>query len=177
MTQESDAGTRHPDRRPDADDPLRALIEEHTGSVFRVARSIVQDSALAEDVVQETFIRAWQKSDTFRGEVPIRNWLLRIAHNVAVSTLRTVRDVSVDPTRLPSHTEQSAPDVVVEDRARIVDALAQLDPLDRALIVLREVEDLTYVEITEIMDLPMPTAKTRLFRARAKLRQLTREES
>ena len=158
-----------------ASDPgagLQALIEEHTASVYRVARSIVQDSALAEDVVQETFLRAWQKADSFSGEVPVRNWLLRIAHNVAVSTLRTVRDVSVDPQLLPTPGVQSGPETVVEARTQILDALAALDPVDRSLVVLREVEGLTYEEITQVMDLPMPTVKTRLFRARARLRKL-----
>lgn len=167
--------SRVTDNGVDAPDPgaaLQTLIEEHTASVYRVARSIVQDSALAEDVVQETFLRAWQKADTFRGEVPVRNWLLRIAHNVAVSTLRTVRDVSVDPQRLPTPGTQSGPETVVEMRTQILDALAGLDPLDRSLVVLREVEGLTYDEITQVMDLPMPTVKTRLFRARSKLRRL-----
>lgn len=160
---------------PDAEAELYALLEEHAASVFRVARSIVQDSALAEDVVQETFIRAWQKADTFRAEVPVRNWLLRIAHNVAVSTLRSVRDESVDPARLPVKDEQPGPEVVVEARADILEALALLDPLDRSLVVFREVEGLTYEEICDVMDLPMPTVKTRLFRARAKLRQFGKE--
>lgn len=171
MRQVSEGG-----ERDDAEAMLQALVEEHTASVFRVARSVVQDSALAEDVVQETFIRAWQKADSFRGEVPIRNWLLRIAHNVAVSTLRTVRDESVDPHRLPIQLEQTGPDVVVEARAQIIDALAGLNPIDRSLVVLREIEGLTYAEISKILDLPMPTVKTRLFRARARLRRFAEEE-
>ena len=171
MNQGSDDGAAE----ADAEAALHELVEAHAASVFRVARSIVQDSALAEDVVQETFLRAWQKADTFRGEVPVRNWLLRIAHNVAVSTLRTVRDVSVDPARLPVRSEQPGPEVVVEARSDILEALAGLDPLDRSLVVLREVEGLTYDEICDVMDLPMPTVKTRLFRARAKLRRFGKD--
>ena len=94
-----------------------------------------------------------------------------LAHNVAVSTLRTVRDVSVDPQLLPTPGVQSGPETVVEARTQILDALAALDPVDRSLVVLREVEGLTYEELTQVMDLPMPTVKTRLFRARASLRK------
>lgn len=177
MTDETD----HEQQRhaaPVSDDALNRLVDEHAGSVYRVARSVVRDNALAEDVVQETFIKAWQHADTFAGEVPIRNWLLRIAHNVAVSTLRTIRDQATDPGTLPqtSRTEPG-PDTVVETRMTITDALEQLDPLSRSIVVLREVEMFSYDEISDILDLPLPTVKTRLFRARGQFKKMAEDLS
>ena len=166
MARESGDG-RHP--APDSDVALRRLFAEHGASVYRMARSVVRDPGLAEDVTQETFIRAWQHHESYRGDAPIRHWLLRIAHNLAVSTLRTIREESTDPGRLSSH-DAVHPDDVVADRLLIDEALGTLDPLSRAVVVLREVERLSYAEISDVLQVPMPTVKTRLFRARGRLR-------
>lgn len=153
----------------DSEAALRRLFAEHGASVYRMARSVLRDPGLAEDVTQETFIKAWQHHDSYRGDAPILHWLLRIAHNLAVSTLRTIREESTDPGRLPIQ-EPRHPDDVVEGRLLIDEALDALDPLSRAVVVLREVEQLTYAEISDVLRVPMPTVKTRLFRARAQLR-------
>ena len=167
------AGEPGDGRQPalDSDVALRRLFAEHGASVYRMARSVLRDPGLAEDVTQETFIRAWQRYDSYRGEAPILHWLLRIAHNLAVSTLRTIREESTDPGRLALR-DPVSPDDVVEDRLLIDQALDALDPLSRAVVVLREVEQLTYAEISEVLQVPMPTVKTRLFRARGLLRSL-----
>ena len=65
-----------PNRRP-TNEELRALVDEHAAAIYRVAIGIVRDPALAEDVVQETIIRVWKSLPTFRGESPIRGWILR----------------------------------------------------------------------------------------------------
>ncbi|WP_432476095.1 RNA polymerase sigma factor [Nocardioides sp. GXQ0305] len=165
------AGEANPERAPapDSDLELRRLFDEHGASVYRMARSVVRDPGLAEDVTQETFIRAWQRSDSYRGEAPIRHWLLRIAHNLAVSTLRAAREQSTDPQRFAVR-DSVSPDDVVEGRLAIEDALSSLDPLSRAVVVLREVEQLSYAEISEVLQVPLPTVKTRLFRARGQMR-------
>lgn len=155
---------------------MRQLFAEHAASVYRMARSVVRDPGLAEDVTQETFIRAWQHQDSYRGEAPVLHWLLRIAHNLAVSTLRTIREDSTDPRRLPGP-ESASPEQVVEGRLLIDEALDSLDPLSRAVIVLREVEQLTYAEISDVLQVPLPTVRTRLFRARNRMRALQKGES
>lgn len=153
-----------------ASDEVVAAIASHSGSIYRVAVSIVRDHALAEDVVQETLIRAWWAYPSFRGDSPLRPWLLRIAHNTAISLLRTRRDEPVDPWRL----SDDAP--VVSDRmlsGPLLDdfrsALDELDSLSRAVVVMREIEDETYDAIAEMLEVPISTVKTRLFRARRRL--------
>lgn len=162
------------ERATAVDEAVEAMVGDHGAAVYRLALSIVRDPALAEDVAQETFVRAWRSRATYRGEAPVRHWLLRIAHNVAVSTLRAVREEARDPQSLPKD-HVSAVETVVTDRMAIHDALAQLDELSRSVVVLREIEGLTYAEIGDVLELPLPTVKTRLFRARIALKKLTED--
>lgn len=151
---------------------INELVVEHSAAVFRLARSVVQDAALADDVTQETFIKVWKNLDGFRGESSMRSWILRIAHNTAVSTLRTIRDSATDPVKLPQAHDPIPTNRVVEGRLAADDlraALEQLDDLTREIVVLREVEGMSYDEIAETLDVPIPTVKTRLLRARRRL--------
>lgn len=156
-----------------ADQVLDELIHVHLPTMYRLAKSIVRDGALAEDVVQESLVKAWQAAASFRGDASVRSWALRITHNTAISVLRKRRDESRDPALLPEP-ENGAPslDRTVHGRMMVEElwtALEQLDPLSRTITVLREVEGMTYEEIAESLDLPLPTVKTRLFRARRHL--------
>lgn len=153
---------------PNIDD----LVVEHSAAVFRLARSVVQDAALADDVTQETFIKVWKHMDTFRGDSSLRSWILRIAHNTAVSTLRTIRDSATDPVTMPQAHDPIPTTRVVEGRLAADElraALEQLDDLTREIVVLREVEGMSYEEIAETLEVPIPTVKTRLLRARRRL--------
>lgn len=170
MTEEADER----ERTIATDETVRAMVTQHGPTVYRLALSIVRDPALAEDVAQETFIRAWRRCGSYRGEAPLRHWLLRIAHNVGVSTLRTVREEARDPQSLPGQ-HADAVESVVADRMAIHEALARLDGLSRSIMILREVEGLTYAEIAEVLDVPLPTVKTRLFRARGTLKKMTQD--
>lgn len=168
--------------RPDADllglDPaeqLAALTRRHADAVYRVALSVTRDADLAEDVSQDALLKAWQALPSYRGEAPLKNWLLRITHNTAISALRRRRDVHVDPADLPESSPSAlrAPDHSVEHRVESLasfdafeTALGTLDDLSRAVVVLREVEGLSYEEISTVLDVPLPTVKTRLLRAR-----------
>ncbi|MDW3217393.1 MAG: RNA polymerase sigma factor [Acidimicrobiales bacterium] len=164
--------------RPDADilamepaEALAALSRRHADAVYRVALSVTRNHELAEDVAQDALLKAWQALPTFRGDAPLKNWLLRIAHNTAISALRRRRDVHLDPMDLP---EAPVPDHLtvearVEDRVSagaFQDALGELDELSRSVVVLREVEGLSYEEISQVLEVPLPTVKTRLLRAR-----------
>ncbi len=156
-----------------APEPMRAAIEQHAAAVYRLAMSIVRDPALADDVVQETMIKAWrhapQQAD---GTVP-RAWMLRVGRNAAISMLRTRRE-NLFGDDAPEQISGITVTRAVEGRAALVElsqALDRLDPEARALIVLREIDGLSYDDIASTMELPLPTVKTRLFRARQVLKR------
>lgn len=172
---EADGGER------DADpEELHQLVVEHGDAVFRLALSVVRDKSLAEDIAQEALIKAWLALPTFRGDSSLRGWLLRITHNTAISTIRRRRAVVIDPHDMPEapiKVERSVEsrvqnEVVMND---FVEALDLLDDLSRSIVVLRELEGLSYDEIGEVLDVPLPTVKTRLLRARRKLGAALRE--
>ena len=151
---------------------MEDLIKDHADAVYRVALSVTRDPALAEDVSQDSLIKAWQALPTFRGASPLRNWVLRITHNTAISTLRRRRDELRPPELLPERVSHTTVESQVQDRLAIVrfeEALGDLDDVSRSIVVLREVEGLSYSELCEVLDLPMPTVKTRLLRARRQL--------
>ena len=151
---------------------MSELIAEHSDAVFRVAMSVTRDSALAEDVSQDALIKAWQALPTYRGEAPLRNWILRITHNTAVSALRRRREELRDPSELPERTSHVSVESTVQNRLaydRFTLALDELDEVSRSIVTLRELEGCAYDEICEILDLPLPTVKTRLLRARRQL--------
>lgn len=171
----------HPDvegqQDPNPED-LRAVVDRHAAAVYRVARSIVHDAALADDVVQETMLKAWRNSPVAPGEEIPRNWLLKVARNTAISLLRTRREDLHGPDTLPEGPEGFSTTRTVEGRVQLddlLDALQNLDEDARALIVLKEVDDLSYEEIAATLDLPLPTVKTRLFRARKALKNEMKE--
>jgi len=159
-------------------DDLRAVVDRHADAVYRVARSIVHDPALADDVVQETMLKAWRQSPVAPGEDIPRNWLLKVARNTAISLLRTRREDLHGPDTMPEGPGTASTTRTVEGRAQLDDlweAMKHLDEDARALIVLKEVDDLSYEEIAATLDLPLPTVKTRLFRARKALKNAMKE--
>lgn len=169
----ADAG---PGAAPVTADPavLHQLVVDHGDAVYRLALSVVRDRALAEDVAQECLMKAWLSLGQLRDRGSLRGWVLRIAHNTAISTLRARRAVAVDPHEMPeavTPVERSVEARVQSDA--VVDgfraALDTLDDLSRSIVVLREVEGLSYDEIAAVLDVPLPTVKTRLLRARRRL--------
>lgn len=163
---------RPSDDRPVLDRALEDLIAEHADAVFRVAHGILRDRQLAEDVVQETMVKAWRSMETFRGDASTRTWVLRIAHNTAISALRRRRDQATAPDELPEGRDDLDPGRRSDGRvglAAVRSALDELDGTSRSIVVLREVEGLSYQQIADTLDLPVPTVKTRLLRARRAL--------
>lgn len=159
------------------DRQLRGLIDEHAAAVYRVAYSVLHDRGLAEDVVQETMIKAWEGSTQFRGDSSVRTWILRIAHNTAIDALRRRRDYSTAPEDLPDAVGSNGDSDPARraagraDLALLRDALGELDELSRTIVVLREVEGMSYQQIADAVDVPIATIKTRLLRARRVLQR------
>lgn len=156
--------------RPSSD--IEALVAEHSASVYRLALSIVRDPAQAEDITQDTMLRVWLHADDYRGDAPLRHWILRIAHNTAISSLRRRQDVPVADPHAAHASLPTSVEGTVEHRAAVADvweAVAELDDLSRSIVVLREIEGMSYDEIAAALEVPVPTVKTRLHRARRML--------
>ena len=158
---------------------FETLVQRHRDVVFRVASRIV-GSDTAEDVSQDAFLRAFHRLDRFRGEAPFRSWLLQITQNAALSSLaRSKGDPAVAP-ELPEPIDRDAtrqPATELEHRERrqrLEMKLERLRPDYRSLLVLRDLEGLSYGEIAEILEMPLGSVKGRLHRARGELIHILR---
>ena len=151
--------------------------------IFSYATAILHDAGAAEDVAQETFIRAWKGLRKFRGESAFKTWLYRIASNVARTHIeRRGRHARFGSESLDDTEAALQADEVPSGVTDIETTLAARDAIDRALaqlpeelrvaVVLRDVEGLDYKEIAEVTGAPIGTVESRIFRARHRLRPL-----
>jgi RNA polymerase sigma-70 factor (ECF subfamily) len=155
------------------------LVERHRDVVFRVAARIVGRDG-AEDVSQDAFLRAFHRLGRFRGDAPFRSWLLQIAHHAAIDAVNR-RGVAVEDGEAgeeapdPEATRMPAERLERRERTERLEAkLHRLRPPHRAVLVLRDLEGLTYEEIAAATGTPLGTVKGRLHRARAELIDLLR---
>ena len=156
-----------------------ALILRYQVRMFNYARTLARHPADAEDVAQETFIRAFRSLGRFRGDSSFKNWLYRIATNVARSHFaRRRRQAAVWDQRLEADEgvedrlegDGETPEAAVIHRQAIDRALATLTDDMRLPLVLHDVEGLEYREIARVLEIPIGTVMSRIFRARKKLR-------
>ena len=167
---------------PVLDRQLRVLIDEHAAAVYHVAYGVLRDRGLAEDAVQETMIKAWRGLPEFRGDSSTRTWILRIAHNTAIDSLRRRRDRSTAPEDLPDQAGPASIDDPAsrvsgrDDLGRLKAALEDLDETSRTIVVLREVEGLSYQQISDTLGISLGTVKTRLLRARRTLQDSVKDQ-
>jgi RNA polymerase sigma-70 factor (ECF subfamily) len=162
-------------------DAFRALVEQHSRSVFRLAFRMTGNEQDAEDVVQESFLRAYRQLGRFESRANFGTWLYRIVANCAVDLMRSkkarhdqVRGDSLDDRAMelpaadvpgPERMAQSA-----EIDRRVQDALRELSPLERAAFTLRHYEGRSIDEISTALGLGTSAAKHSVFRAVKKLR-------
>lgn len=174
------------------DTAVRTLIRRHNQRLFRAARSIVHTDAEAEDVVQETYVRAFTHLDAFRGESRLSTWLTRIALNEALGRMRRRRptvdidslDLETDDATsrvLPFPSPSAAPNPeagAAREEIRVVleRAVDTLPDDFRTVFVLRDVEGLNTEETAEQLGILPQTIKTRLFRARRLMRLAIQKE-
>jgi RNA polymerase sigma-70 factor (ECF subfamily) len=155
------------------------LVRKYQHKVLKLVGRFVNDSAEAEDVAQEAFLKAYRALRSFRGDSAFYTWLYRIAINTAknalVSNRRRPVDFNLDMQDPDQYERQSrlreidSPDRLLltdEIRDTVQRAIAQLPEDLRTAIVLRELEGLSYEEIAEAMDCPVGTVRSRIFRAR-----------
>ncbi|WP_342113585.1 RNA polymerase sigma factor RpoE [Pseudoduganella sp. OTU4001] len=150
------------------------LVARYQRRLLRLVLRLLRDPAEAEDVVQETFLKAYRALPRFRGEAAFFTWLYRIAVNGARNAILRRRQRSGPQGIAPSQAPAQPPEIGTPESMLLskqvmqaIDAALEALPLElRTAIVLREIEGLSYEEIAQIMECPMGTVRSRLFRAR-----------
>jgi RNA polymerase sigma-70 factor (ECF subfamily) len=161
---------------PDLD--VRPHLSAEVPGLLRYARTITRNGAQAEDLVQETLLRALQRADTFRGEASLGTWLHRILHNLAIDQSRRHREDATGEVEREveerwhddSYTVDAA--VVVEraeTQEELQDALVRLPVIYRTTVVLHDVEGMTVADVADVQGIGLPAAKQRLRRGRMML--------
>lgn len=159
-----------------------ALVKEYEKNVYNLALRMTGNSEDAYDMSQEAFIKAYNSLSSFRGESKFSVWLYRIVSNVCLDFLRSrnrkptlslsIEDDDGDEVEMDIADESQSPEQLL-DRALTRDAvrrgLAALPPEHREILLLREIQGLSYEEIAETLGLEEGTVKSRIFRARKKL--------
>ena len=161
------------------------LIQRFQQPVYNLVGRLLRDPSEACDVVQEVFLKIFRKVDAFRGESCLKTWIYRIAVNEAHNHCRWYgrhrrQELGLDDAEegrsyrntLPSAV-QSPFDCVLEQENHVLieEALGRLNPSFREAVVLRDIEDLSYEEIAEVLQLPLGTVKSRILRGREALRK------
>jgi RNA polymerase sigma-70 factor, ECF subfamily len=166
----------------------RELIRRYERPIFALLFRMVRDRELAEDLSQETFVKALNAIESYRHEFKFSSWIFKIANNAAIDHLRRreLDTLSLDgsphaetpeamqATALQIGARQQSPLDAVEAKelgGAIEAAIGRLRPEYRSCILLRHVEGRAYEEIAEMLDLPLGTVKTYIHRARNELRQ------
>ena len=159
------------------------LVERHRDIVFRVAARIVGPDD-ADDVSQDAFLRAFHRLDQYRGTAAFRTWLLQITQNTALNarawSRRRPTESADESSKVPDREPVRQPVTELERRERqqrLELKLRTLRPEYRSLLVLRDLEGLTYNEIADVLEMPLGSVKGRLHRARSELIDLLRNNT
>jgi RNA polymerase sigma-70 factor (ECF subfamily) len=175
---------------PVALDDFEALMRRYNSRLFRVARAILRDDAEAEDAVQDAYLQVYRKLHEFRGDSQISTWLTRVVVNASLMRARKQKRAKVVPLQRSINGGSPAPLDVADERTaspsdvtfraevrRILERRIDELPLAfRTVFVMRDVQDMSVHETAEALGIPEPTVRTRLFRARALLRESLQRE-
>jgi RNA polymerase sigma-70 factor (ECF subfamily) len=170
------------------EDAFRELIRRYERPVFSLIFRMVRDSATAEDLSQDTFIKILNNIDKYRPEFKFSSWLFKIAHNIAIDFLRrrqldtisidgsphaaTAAEAEASTFDIDSGGENALDAMAAKELGSAIErAIGALRPEYRSCIMLRHVEGRSYEEIAATLDLPLGTVKTYIHRARSQLRE------
>ena len=172
---------------------FESLVKKHQGKTYALALGIVKNGAEAEEVVQDTFLSAFQHLDTFRGDARFSTWIYRVATNHALMKLRKKKPEAIggvnelEPKMTSDGTSPfdalslwaKRPDDALQDRevqAALEASLDLLSPDDRALLLARAIHDASHEDLAHQFNSTVPAIKSRLHRARLQLRHLLDEK-
>jgi RNA polymerase sigma-70 factor (ECF subfamily) len=154
------------------------LVNRHADGLYRMACSVLGNASDAEDVLQETFLGAFNRLSAFEGRSSIKTWLVRILLNHASKFRRSRRVRKTDslPDQIgPKSGDEkyaaSSPAAAVESQVDVTEMLQTLSREHREVIVLRELQQMSYDEISEALRIPRGTVESRLHRARQELKR------
>ncbi|MFO8081955.1 MAG: sigma-70 family RNA polymerase sigma factor [Armatimonadota bacterium] len=160
------------------------LVEAHYRSVYNTAYRMLRTPSAASDATQATFVRVWEALSSFRGDASFSTWLYRITMNVCLDELRrnknqplslTVEDDDGEPSGerdMPDFSDEPASTAEQRQLQELVhEAIGRLSDDFRAVIVLYDIRGLSYQEISDALEIPLGTVKSRLNRARQALRE------
>lgn len=159
----------------EGDEPAFAsLYRRHNLAIFNYLLRMVHEKPVAEDLLQEVFVAVWEGSDRFKGRAKVKTWIFRIAHNQAVSWLRKNgrRKLDYEMAELRTPDGPEARSLANWQHGQVQEALGQLSAVHRAVIELAFVNELSYADISEVMDCPVGTVKSRMSYALRHLEQL-----
>lgn len=160
------------------------LVRRYQDRLYNTVYRLLDNAEDAQDVVQETFLSAYQALDSFKGDSLFYTWLYRIAFNTAVSLKRKQKAVlrlEVGRADVPGagepldNSEASRPEFALEQAERgrrVQDALNRLAPDHRAVLILKDMDGMKYDEMAKALKVPIGTIRSRLHRARLELRQV-----
>lgn len=161
---------------------FQLLVERHQERIFRVVRNYTRNAAEVEDIVQDAFMKAFSKLETFKHQASFSTWLQRIAVNTALdflkrsgrSPVRSVEDPEIfSGPESPAYRRINAPDARLEQEeiAEITHSiLEELPEIFRTVLTMRELEERSYQEIADLVGVSIGTVESRLFRARARFK-------
>ncbi len=168
------------------------LVTRHRGKIFAMIRNMIHQEADAWDLSQEVFIKAWQALPKFEAKAKFSTWLYRIAHNVVYDWVRKRKIESsgelndelfdrekIDSASMTTPSGGEPPDDTLsrnELRVKIETALGKLSEEHREVVVLKDVQGLSYKEIADVMECSIGTVMSRLYYARQKLQTMLKDE-
>ncbi len=159
------------------------LVTQHGRMIYNLCLRTLENPHEAEDVAQETFLRAWKALPRFRAQSRLSTWLYRIATNLCYNRLphlqRELSALNADEVvDLPDERQGVEAQIVSAESVAVVDsAVKQLPESYRLLIILRHMQGLSYAEIADVTGMPLSSVKTGIFRARHRLREQLADQS
>ncbi len=167
---------------------FRILVERHKDRAFTLAVRLLKQRADAEEALQDAFLRAFQGLEDFRGDAKFNTWLYRILYNVCMTRLGRAKPEAEQYSFQEEEREEltiqiasgdSLPDEVLEQNEFITLISHEIDQMPehyRLILTLYYIEELSYEEMSDVLQLPLGTIKTHLFRGRALLRSIVIEK-
>jgi RNA polymerase sigma-70 factor (ECF subfamily) len=149
---------------------FEAIVRRYNQRLFRAARAILRDDEMAEDVMQEAYLRAFTKLDQFAGQAKFSTWLTKIAVYDALGRLRRMKSQEELPESMHNSDNPERAAYGRELESAIEQAVDALPPMYRSVFVLRQLEEMSVAETAECLGVTEESVKTRLHRARALLR-------